>query len=353
MSFEQIIRLSVPALISFVIALILTPLMRIIAMKLKIMDIPNSRKVHKDPKPYLGGVAIFVAFNVTLVLALLYGTPLIHRTREIIAIMSGGSIIFIVGLYDDIKGVAPKIKLLWQIIAAFVAGIILMMSGVQMNLFAPGGLDLLSGTITLIWIVGITNSFNLLDNMDGLTAGLGVICSFFLFQVAFQREEILLIFLPLAVLGSSLGFWFYNKNPARIFMGDCGALFIGFNLAVFSLMGIYNYEGLTRYIAILTPILILSIPIFDTISVIIIRLKRRVSIFHADTNHISHRLVYIGMSHRNAVYLIYMISVTMGIIGLFLPKLSPSEAILLLLHAFLVYLLIVILMLTASKNKNK
>ncbi len=310
-----------PFLISLLIAFITTPVVRRFAIKIGAVDIPkDNRRMHKAPMPYLGGVAIYLAVIITV----LVFAPL---TRENIAIILGGTIIAISGVIDDIKDLSPRKKILFQL----AAGIVLLIGGIKVefftNPFASGNtivnLGLLSIPITLFWVVGITNTVNLIDGLDGLAAGVSMISSLSLMFVAnkFGNSEISLIAAILA--GACLGFLPYNFNPAKIFMGDTGALFLGFMLSAISVEGVMKSAAT---IAIVVPVLILGIPIFDTAFAICRRLLNGQSISSADKGHLHHRLLETGLSQKSTVLVLYGISAVFGIFSVLIAKVNSKQS---------------------------
>ena len=337
---------------AFAISYLLTPLMGWIAQKLNILDEPNSRKVHTEAKPRIGGIAIYVAF-----LAVFYFAHNMHLfTRgfenEFKGLLIGGLVVFITGLIDDIWGLKPWLKLLGQIIAALV----LVFYGVKISLFITN--SLVSTVITVLWVVGITNAFNLLDNMDGLSAGVAGISALMFFIVYNGQGITDLSILMMILMGSIAGFLRFNFNPASIFMGDAGALFIGFIIAGTSSMGSYLKGSLMTHLPVIIPILILGVPIFDTLSVIYIRMRSKISIFAADKRHFSHRLVRLGMNQKQAVLFIYLVSFCVGLGALLLPRLKILDATIVLIQSLGIFAIIVVLMIFQGdelkrKIKNK
>lgn len=304
-------------LFTFIIALalsfFLTPFMRRIALRKGIVDRPGGRKVHKKPIPYLGGVAIYLAF----ISALFFASCLekLLRSEYLVGLFLGGTLIVIIGLFDDIKGVRPSFKFLGQILAASI----LFKYGFRieyiLNPFAGGIIHFplaLSFLITLLWIVALTNAINLIDGLDGLAAGLVIIASSVLFIVSLQRSNLLAIFICVAIMGSSLGFLRYNFHPARIFMGDTGSMLLGFLLAALGTIGVS--KGMTA-VTLMVPLVALGIPTYDTLLAIFRRLLKRKSIFIADKKHLHHRLLDMGLSHSEAVLLVYFVSIYLGIMG--------------------------------------
>ncbi len=296
-------------IISTIASLALVPLARILAIKFNILDHPKSRKIHKQPTPELGGVAIYLAF----VIGALSSCDYSHSLR---GILIGSTIILAVGLIDDIRHLRASLRLVVQIIAS----VIVIMHGVVITVFPWSALNVV---ITIIGIIGITNALNFLDNMDGLAAGVAAICSFAIFTIAYRFGQRWLAFLSLSLMGSALGFLRYNFKPAKIFMGDSGSTFLGFTIAAMSIMATWSQSAL---VSITVPVLIMGIMIFDTTMITILRVAEgkvctpRQWLEHADTDHFSHRLVDMGLSQREAVMFIYICNFILAGIAIALPK---------------------------------
>ncbi len=311
-----------PFLTSMAISLILTPLVRKLAIKIGAVDIPkDNRRVHKEPMPLIGGLAIFFA----VIIATLTFLPL---TKEIISIILGRTIIVMGGIIDDLRELNPKAKFLFQI----VAGLILIIGGVKIEFVTnPFSRDItlldlrwLSIPITLFWVVGITNTVNFIDGLDGLSSGVAMISSLTLMIVAGRFGYSNIIVLSAAMAGACLGFLPYNFNPAKIFMGDTGALFLGFMLAAITIEGVMKSVAT---IAIVAPILILSVPIFDTTFAIFRRLLNGQSIVAADKGHLHHRLLNRGFSQRKSVLILYSISAAFGLIAILVSQANSKQAV--------------------------
>jgi UDP-GlcNAc:undecaprenyl-phosphate GlcNAc-1-phosphate transferase len=351
---------------SFVLSLTLTTIAIFLAPRMGFFDLPGDRKIHTQPIPYGGGIAIFITIYFLLIAGwvVLHFTPnsslleilkihlkglvSIKVVTQLLGILLGGLIIFITGLIDDIKGLSPKVKLL----AGFVAASVVIYTGTLITAFVP--LMAVNWVITALWIVGITNAFNLLDNMDGLCSGVAIIASAILMTICLQAGEIFVTAFIVLFLGSISGFWIYNYNPAKIFLGDSGSLLIGYFLSVITILPTFydiNQENAKTF-SIFLPIIILAIPIFDTLSVIFIRIKNKKSIFEGDKNHFSHRLVSLGLSQQQAVLLIYLVCISTGISTLLLLKLDNIGSSLLLIQVIFIFLIIVILE-NAGRNKKK
>lgn len=334
-------------LIAFGLSYAMTPVVRLFGIKMKIMDHPGGRKIHNVPKTRLGGLSIFissaVAFYVAYKLHMFSGM----YKNEFMGLMIGGSIVFAVGLIDDIIGLKPHLKLIGQLAAALVV----VAYGIRATMFIEN--IYFASLITVVWIVVITNSFNLLDNMDGLSAGVGVI-SCLMFFLVYQRQGLLEINVLLFILmGALMGFLRFNFNPSKIFMGDSGSLFIGFLVAGVAVTGTYLEGSRLTHLPVITPLLILGVPIFDTLSVVYIRIKEGRSIFSADKSHFSHRLVSLGMSQKQAVLFIYLVSFCAGITSMLLPRLNKEDAIVILVQVLVVFAIIILLMVVKEGDLKK
>lgn len=337
-----------PFFVAVFISLVMTPLVRRLAIKIGALDIPkDDRRVHNKPMPLIGGLAIYIA----VVFATIMFLPI---DRSLISIMIGGSIIVCSGIIDDMKGMSPKLKLLFQIIA----GGVLVLGDVKVdaitNPFSHNNILLelkwLSIPITLFWVVGITNTLNLIDGLDGLSAGVAMISSISFMLVAGKFENLDVTVLSGIVAGACLGFLPYNFNPAKIFMGDTGALFLGFMLAAISIEGVMKSVAT---IAIIVPILILGVPIFDTTFAIFRRLLSGQSIVSADKGHLHHRLLNMGFSQRQTVLILYGISAIFGTFAVIVAKANSKQAVYLSVILFIVAILILAKLGLFKKNTKK
>jgi UDP-GlcNAc:undecaprenyl-phosphate GlcNAc-1-phosphate transferase len=295
---------------AFMLAAGATPVMRRVAFRLGIVDMPTARKVHTSPMPLMGGVAIYIAFIISLVL-------LGNRAyvREVVGILAGATLCSFVGLWDDRSGLRPRTKLLVQAIASGI----LILSGVAVQLPWLGFLNIL---VTVVWVVGITNAMNLLDNMDGLCGGVALIAAAFFLLLAAMNGQYLVGALAAAVLGACIGFLVYNFNPATVFMGDSGALFLGFVLAAVGIK--LRFPALSPNVSWMIPIVVLGLPVLDTTLVTVSRLRRGLNpLTTPGRDHLSHRLVAQGMSVREAVLVLYLICGACGVLAMFLTQASP------------------------------
>jgi len=289
-----------------------TPLVRRLAEHLGILDQPNPRKVHTLPIPRMGGVAIFASF----ILALVFLGDRFY-VQQVIGILLGATLVSFLGLWDDRRPLPAWIKLLGQIGAALV----LIVSGVHISLLrAP----LLNGALTVLWIVFITNSINLLDNMDGLAGGVAAIAALFFLLLAAMSGQYLVGALAAALLGACMGFLVYNLNPASVFMGDSGALFIGFTLAAVGIK--LRFPENVAFVTWMVPVLVLGLPIFDTTLVVVSRLRRgKNPLTTPGKDHISHRLAGRTGSQREAVLMCYLIAGASGLSSIFVTQATVIE----------------------------
>ena len=291
--------------------MITMPFAKRIALRLGFIDRPSERKVHVSPLPRLGGVAIYIG----CIFALLLSDRFFFS--QLVSIMIGATIVSFLGIWDDYKTLKPLIKLFGQILA----GIFLIYSGIKVS-FLP--YELLNIVATLFWIVVITNALNLLDNMDGLSGGVATIACSFYFLIAVMTGQYLVASLTAALLGACLGFLYYNFNPASIFMGDSGSLFIGFLLATIGIK--LRFPSNVAFITWMVPVVVLGLPIFDTTLVIISRLRRGLNpLTTPGKDHVSHRLVLLGASHREAVLTLYLVCCCFGLIAMFLMHANIFE----------------------------
>lgn len=320
---------------SLLVSLLVTPLMRAVAHRFGAIDQPSARKVHHMPIPRLGGVAICIGFLV-VVLAAARGLSLARPANinpnvvlsDLTAILLAGLLVALAGFLDDRSGgqLPPGVKFAFQVAAAAV----LVTYGIQMHVFPPGRLNALNVVLTILWVAGLSNAMNLLDNMDGLSAGTAAIAGFFFFVLAILNGQVLVATLALALCGSCLGFLRYNYRAATIFMGDTGSLFLGFLLATLGLkLRLSTVDGEKWGFAL--AVLVLALPIFDTSLVTIHRFLAGRPITQGGKDHTSHRLVNLGLSPGHAVQLLYGVSVGVGVVALILVKVAGGAILLMAL----------------------
>ena len=307
------VRLIVVLLVALVCSLILTPLVRKAGTRFRIIEKPNPRKIHKRAVTCLGGIAIYISFMASVFVACLivFKNPHISFSYELVGLLCGGSIILVLGLVDDIKGTRAPVKVAWQIAAALVTSAVfgIRMTYVDVPFFGVIWLRTFSLPLTLLWVVGLTNALNWLDGLDGLAAGVSSIACVSLLVVSWRGGDLFSVIVLIALLGATLGFLKYNFYPAKVFMGDTGSNFLGFVLANVAIMG-----GLksAAALSLMVPILILGIPIFDTLFSVWRRVRLKKSPIKPDTDHFHFRLVKLGLNHRQAVLVIYAISAVHG-----------------------------------------
>jgi UDP-GlcNAc:undecaprenyl-phosphate GlcNAc-1-phosphate transferase len=292
-----------------------TPAARWLALKFGIIDQPAARKVHTTPIPRFGGIAMYGAVVIAL---------LVFRERfyfhQLVSILLGATWVSLVGAWDDRWGMRPALKLVGQVVGA----LILIVAGVQVQFLSS---EALNWMVTIIWVVGLTNAINFLDNMDGLSGGITAIASAFFLLLAVQNGQYLVGGLSAALLGASIGFLVYNFNPATIFMGDTGSLFLGFMLAALGIK--LRFPNNIDAITWMVPVIVLGIPIFDTTLVVFSRIRRGLHPATPGKDHTSHRLVRIGFTQREAVMLLYLIGGMLGMVAVFVTQADLIEAYLL------------------------
>ncbi|MCL2766598.1 MAG: undecaprenyl/decaprenyl-phosphate alpha-N-acetylglucosaminyl 1-phosphate transferase [Peptococcaceae bacterium] len=319
-------------LVGLVLAFFATPFVRKLAFKCGAIDSPNERKVHKKTMPRMGGLAIYLSF-VLVVLFTQEMTPFIK------GLLLGGSLIVLLGIADDIRGISPRLKLSGQIVAALVVVAFGLEVRTLTNPFAASdmiALGVLAIPITVLWLVSVTNAVNLIDGLDGLAGGITTIALLTIAATVWievtktgiaapgQKEAVVL---ALILAAAVLGFLPFNFNPARIFLGDTGSMFLGFNLAVLSMMGLA--KGPT-FISLIIPVVILGIPLLDTTFAVVRRFLGNRPIMQPDKEHLHHRLMEMGLSHRQTVLCIYAISLVLGMSAIVMTIISPKYAMLLL-----------------------
>ena len=326
------------AVISSVISFVASPVAAKLALLLNIVDYPAARKVHKKTTPLLGGLAVYIGLMAGFVFAQKNSLIDFINFTPALGTLIGVTLIFLLGLLDDILGVSAR----WKLFGQFLAALVLIFYEVKLSIFIQN--NLIATVITLVWIVGITNSFNLLDNMNGLSSGVGLIAALAFSWVAYEQGDYFILPITAALAGAIIGFLPHNFPSAKLFLGDAGSLLIGYSLAIISVQGIYLASSKLTHLPLITPILLLGVPLFDTFSVMLIRIKNGVSIFTADKNHFSHRLVDLGMTHKQAVLLIWIIAVQISLPAILLNRVTIEESFVLLIQELLLFGIIVLLM---------
>jgi UDP-GlcNAc:undecaprenyl-phosphate GlcNAc-1-phosphate transferase len=328
--------------LSFSLSFCLNPVFAWIAKKLKILDIPDARKLHKEATPLLGGAAVFIGFSVALLANGIFST-------QVLVILMASLILFGVGILDDFKDVAAGIKLIAQLVCTVLVmscGIVLRVLPTDLGIFAAVGNILL----TVFWIIGITNAMNFFDGMDGLAAGLGALISFFLGVVAFQTAQPFLGWIAAAMLGSCLGFLPFNfrlNKNAAIFLGDAGSVVIGFVLACIAVYG--DWAQSDPVVALVSPVLIFWILIFDMVHITIDRIVTgKVTNFkqwidYVGKDHLHHRLANVLGGKKQSVLFIYLLGLCLGTSAIVLRNARPADAFLLIIQASIMVVLITVL----------
>ncbi len=328
--------------LAFSFSFCLTPLFRWMAPAIGAMDIPDARKNHSDATPLLGGGAVFLSFLLVILINGIF-------SPQLLAILAAAFLLFVIGIIDDIKEVKAGVKLIAQLAAVACV----MFQGIVVRVF-PESLGMLSdvcnGSLTILWILGITNAFNFFDGMDGLASGLGVIIAFFLGVVAFQTDQLFIGWISVAVMGSCLGFLPYNllKNErATIFLGDAGSTVIGFILACVAVYGDWNINN--TFISATAPLLIFWVLIFDMVHITVDRiLTGKVSSFrqwleYVGRDHLHHRLAHLLGGQKRSVFFIYLLTACFGISAIVLRNARTGDALLLLFQALCMVIMVTVL----------
>jgi UDP-GlcNAc:undecaprenyl-phosphate GlcNAc-1-phosphate transferase len=351
--------------LSVILSAVLTVVARAVSHKLRIYDHPGERKLQNKPMPVLGGAAMFATFIVVtglnlLLLRAVKGTSLVPEWaqeqilgflggavyRKLIGLFVGALVIFLVGLVDDLRHLSPGIKLFGQI----VAGLVLVLSGIRLELFIPNAV--LGGILTIFWVVLMTNAVNLLDNMDGLAAGVTAIAAAIFFLAVAPLGQTFTSVIFLMVAGTMVGFLFYNFKPATIFMGDAGSMLCGYVLASLAVLGTFYTASSPTRVAVVTPVLALGVPIFDTLAVIYIRVRNGESIVRGDKRHFSHRLVDAGMTQKEAVVFIYLVAAVVGLGATLLSGLGTTGVIAVIAQALGVFAIVSLLMANNKRQRD-
>jgi UDP-GlcNAc:undecaprenyl-phosphate/decaprenyl-phosphate GlcNAc-1-phosphate transferase len=330
-------------LLALMLSYVLVPAVEKLAVRYKLLDYPNERKVHKDPTPRIGGMAVFLAFMITILRNY-------HFPHDVVGVVIGACIIFTVGLLDDIFQVPAIVRLLAQVSAALAV----VYFGVQVSFLSNFPLrNILEPAITVLWIVGITNAVNFLDGLDGLAAGISLIIAFCFFSIVSPIHQVESEYIIVALAGAVLGFLRYNVKPARIFLGDSGATLLGFLLSTFAVIGTLGAPN--AFIAAVIPVLIFGIPIFDMIYTTVSRIRNgavktvKQWLEFTGKDHFHHRLLNIGFSETSAVFFLYFLNLCLGISAVVLRNAASAEALLLLVQAVIIFGIVSILMLAGRK----
>lgn len=346
---------------SLAVSGVMCGLARQLGLRLGLMDIPSGRKAHARPIALTGGWGLHLSFLGIVALGTLLSGPLaahlpeslgaiqpyLENVRgvrhEILAVLGGAGMIFLLGLVDDLKPLPPKFKLLVQVLATLPP----ILAGISITGFLPAPLGL---ALTVLWIVGLTNAFNLLDNMDGLSASVAMVIGGVLALAAWQGGEQWLPALFLCLSGSLMGFLFYNFHPATLFMGDAGSLTTGYLMGVFSILITYYEKGVPSGLPVLMPLVIMGVPLFDTLSVMFIRWRNGKPLMVGDRNHFSHRLLAMGFGVRATALTIALLTAAVGLLALPLRHLDLSAALIHLLGIICLFGVIIALEFVGRRN---
>ena len=300
--------------ITYALVGVLTPVMRKIAIANQILDLPtSSHKSHTKAVPYLGGVAILIGVTLVSYLALVFSNFTVSNFLLATSVLGPALVMGLIGLWDDLKNLPPLPRFIGQSVAGLVVAAALVLGS---NVANPTGSTFADVLITVIWVVGICNSINFFDNLDGGAAGTAAISAIFLTYLAINSGQAFVAALSIVVAGATLGFLIWNRAPARIYMGDAGALFLGVLLATLTIR--LNPDTQTSIGSFATPILLLAIPILDTTVAVLSRLRRGVSPFLGGKDHLSHRLVRAGLSRKMAAIALWLLSATFALFAVIL-----------------------------------
>jgi UDP-GlcNAc:undecaprenyl-phosphate GlcNAc-1-phosphate transferase len=375
------------ALPGLIVSCSLAFVLRKYASKWGLLDQPGHRKVHDTPVPMGGGLAIWAGIVLPLgaaqfaleIWARRYRGPaaaeldwsalgswatavadfvephlpgLVEQASDLWFFLAAGTVLMALGLFDDVRKIDWRTRLAVQTV---VAAALVFGRGWTLTLFIHA--PVLTSVLSVLWIVGLVNSFNMLDNMDGLAGGVAAIAASMLAfvmllvpETAGQPQLFVAGFLFLLV-GALVGFLFHNRSPARLFMGDAGSYFVGFCLAVMTILATFSGQGLPRH-SVLIPLCVLAVPLYDTVSVVCIRLRSGKSVFEGDTNHFSHRLVALGLTKGQAVLTIYLTTAACGLGALVLPQVNAAGAIIVSLMIACLLSVIAILEMTARRKRR-
>lgn len=321
------IDLMIASFIALISTFFLTFPIKKIAIKYNIVDFPNYRKIHKKATPYLGGIAIFIGTT----LGLLY----LHPSHEhYLEIFLGALVIVVTGVLDDKYDIRPIVKLFGQIIAAtFLISSGLIIERITLPLIGIIDLGIFSVLITILWVVGITNAINLIDGLDGLATGVTTIALTSMFVMAIIDTQVFAAYLCVVLIGANLGFLYHNYYPAKIYMGDAGSNFLGYMIAVISMLGLFKNIAILSFVI---PVIVLAVPIFDTLFAIIRRITNKQKISKPDNKHIHYQLLRVGFTHRQSVLIMYLFSLLFGILAIVFVNASSTVT-------FIVTLIILVL----------
>lgn len=323
-----------------------TYICKILAIKFNILDIPGDRKIHNRPTPLLGGLAIYVSVMLGLIFS-----PI--ELSQMLGFIISASLIFMVGVIDDIRDLSAEIRLAVQLISTFI----LMVSGIGISFLPNDSYGKLGEIIlTYIWVIGITNALNYLDGVDGLAAGIAAVCACFFIIISHFTSQFLVTFTGVMILAGCLGFLPHNFMKNKIFLGDGGSTFLGFSLASLAIMGHWAEHNVIKLVI---PILILGIPIFDMVFTTVMRIKEKkiktvIEWFeYAGTDHFHHRLMDLGLGPRGVITFIYCINIFLGISALMVSNEESIMGLLSILQAIIIFTLIAILTVLGKRHSAK
>jgi len=354
-------------LASFLFCFFITrPVIRL-SSRLRLLDVADDKKkIHEGAVPLLGGLAVFLSFILTVFLHILipwillsvgggdwipaylkgYVEGAVAQLPLLVTLAGGGLVFFLIGLLDDVWRISVSMRFILE----FATAGTLIIGGVRLGLgFLPEWLALVASAV---WLVGIANAFNLLDGLDGLCSGVTVICALILTSVMIRGNQPLHAFLTLAIAGSAAGFLWHNWFPAKIYLGSSGSLFFGYIIAASVAVASFTISGTSASFSMLMPVLLLAVPIYDTASVVLIRLKERRPIFHGDRRHIHHRLLGVGFSEKGAVLFIWALTFMTGVSAALLVTAQLWESILIFLQVLVAFALIVLIKHIRLQNDN-
>lgn len=332
LNYQSIITLLITILCAFLISFTTTPIARVIAFKVGAIDVPkDNRRMHKKPIPRMGGLAIFLGFAITVIV-------FCEPSREIIGMLLGALLLIIVGIFDDIYSLPALFKLFLQIVSATIA---VLMGNVITGVTIFGNyinLGSYAAPLSVIWITALINAVNLIDGLDGLSCGVSAISSVSLLLSAFFLPEpsFVIILLIAALTGACIGFLPFNFNPASIFMGDTGAMFLGYTLAIISIQGFFKIDALLSF---WIPFLVFALPILDTSFAFARRILHGKSPFSADRGHIHHKLIDMGFTQKQSVMILYSICGILGVSAVLFAMDRPIEGLSVITIALIIYLL--------------
>jgi UDP-GlcNAc:undecaprenyl-phosphate GlcNAc-1-phosphate transferase len=346
--FDRGLRWQYLLFLSFLVSYFLTPFCRLLAFRFNILDDPDWRKIHDQPTPLLGGLAIYVGFSVSLLLNDVY-------LPGMKILMFGATLIFLMGLWDDMRPLPAALKFILQI---SVALLVIVWGEIHLTLFyGKSWAPVVNVPLTVLWIVGLTNALNFFDGIDGLASGMSIVVTLFLGIIAFKTDQPALGWFAVALLGASAGFMPYNfriKDSALLFLGDAGSTFLGFTLAGLAVSG--KWSNTSHFVSLTAPLLIFGILIFDMVYVNLSRIKNRKAenllglLTCVNKDHLHHRLLFMGFTRKEAVFIILTMSTCLGFSALIIMDQKILEAVLGLFQALLILGLIVSLMLKGRER---